>query len=135
MSREVQVTRHSTLLWLAGFSGHVASFRPCQAARTEKSQEMWAMRLTRKGHHRKLRAPIRDISYWLMNACRVFSSEDSSTLRTSTIIAASHDYLLPPTTTCCQPPVPRCACLEKDLDTLPWIASTACDRTKGTMNT
>jgi hypothetical protein len=58
---------------------------------------MKAMRLTRNEHHRKLRAPIRDISYWLVNAdvsdfCR---PEDSSTLRTSTITAASHDYLLP----------------------------------------
>jgi hypothetical protein len=36
--------------------------------RTEKSQEMKAMRLTRNEHHRKLRAPIRDVSDWLVNA-------------------------------------------------------------------
>jgi hypothetical protein len=94
--------------------------------RTEKSQEIKAMRLTRNEHHRKLRAPIRDISYWLVNAdvsdfCpppgggAYLGSEYSSTLRTSTITAASHDYLLPLTTTSCQPPVPRRACLEKDL--------------------
>jgi hypothetical protein len=116
------ITRHSALLWLAGFSGHVASFRSCQAARTEKSQEMWAMRLTRKGHHRKLRAPIRDISDWLVDAgvsdfCpppyRVLAMYYSSTFRTSTITCclprlptASHDYLLPPTTTCCLPRLP-----------------------------
>jgi len=29
--------------------------------------------------------------------------------------ASSQDYLLPPTTACRQTPVPRCACLEKDL--------------------
>jgi hypothetical protein len=71
--------------------------------RTEKSQEMKAMRFTRNEYHRKLRAPIRDISYWLVNAdvsdfCRpllCLGPEDSSTLRTSTITAASHDYLLP----------------------------------------
>src|SRR5947207_4167902 len=32
--------------------------------------------------------------------------EDSSTLRTSTITAATHDYLLPPTTTCSLPRLP-----------------------------
>jgi hypothetical protein len=70
---------------------------------------MKAMRLTRNEDHRRLRVPIRDISYWLANAdvsdsCRpplpYLGSEDSSTLRTSTITAASlpaafHDYLLP----------------------------------------
>jgi hypothetical protein len=74
--------------------------------RTEKSQEMKTMPLTWNEHHRKLRAPIRDISYWLVNACRVFGSEDSSTLRTSTIIAAPHDYLPPPTTTYRLPRLP-----------------------------
>jgi hypothetical protein len=29
---------------------------------------MKAMRLTRNEHHRKLRAPIHDTSYWLVNA-------------------------------------------------------------------
>jgi hypothetical protein len=79
--------------------------------RTEKSQEMKAMRLTRNEHYRKLRAPIHDISYCRVNAdvsdfCRplpCLGSEDSSTLRTSTITAASHDYLLPPTTASLRP--------------------------------
>ena len=89
--------------------------------RTEKSQEMNAMRLTRNEHHRKLRAPIRDISYWLVNAdvfrflppsLPCLGSEDSSTLRPSylrcfpRLPAASHDYLLPPTTTCSLPRLP-----------------------------
>jgi hypothetical protein len=51
--------------WSRGFLSALAS---STVARTEKSQEMWVMRLTRKGHHRKLRAPIRDISDWLVNA-------------------------------------------------------------------
>src|SRR5438874_456670 len=81
---------------------------------------MKAMRLTRNKHHRKLRAPIRDISDWLVNAdvsdvaagaapCRVLAMysapEDRLPLvpRTTTcslprLPAASHDYLLPPTT-------------------------------------
>jgi hypothetical protein len=82
--------------------------------RTEKSQEMKAMYLTLNEHRRKLRAPIRDISYWLVNAdfsdfvasLSCLCLEDSSTLRTSTITAASHDYLLPPTTTCSLPRLP-----------------------------
>jgi hypothetical protein len=105
--------------------GHVACFRPWQQKNLKK---MKARRLTRNEHHRKLRAPARDISDWLVNAdvsdfCRppavswrcTRPPEDSSTFRTSTITcclprlpAASHDYLLPPMTTCCLPRLRRC---------------------------
>jgi hypothetical protein len=68
---------------------------------------MKAMRLTLNEHHRKLRAPIRDISDWLVNAdasdfcraCRVLvmytAREDKVTPRASLL---PPDYLLPPTT-------------------------------------
>jgi hypothetical protein len=61
------------------------------------------MRLTRNDHHRKLRAPIDNISDWPVNAdvsdfCRplfadVLGAKDSSTFRTSTV-------------TCCLPWTP-----------------------------
>ena len=99
------------------------------------------MRLTRDEHHKNLRAPIRDISYWFVNAdvsalpppCHVSAREIAPPLRmylhdyrclelppttTSCLLrlpAPSHDYLQPSTITCYQPLVPRCACLEKDL--------------------
>jgi hypothetical protein len=71
--------------------------------RTEKSQEMKVMRLTRNEDHMKLRTPIRDISYWLVNAdvsdfyppWGVSARKIAPPLRTSTITPASHDYLLP----------------------------------------
>ena len=83
--------------------GLLSALASSTLTRTEKSQEMKAMRLTRNEHHRKLRAPIRDVSDWLVNAdvsdfCRppwrcTRPPEDSSTFRTSTI-------------TCCLPRLP-----------------------------
>jgi len=63
------------------------------------------MRLTRNEHHRKLRALIRDISDWLVNAdvsefCRPLPCL-SDVLQLN--LPYLHDYLLPPTTTCCLP--------------------------------
>src|SRR5271170_3039374 len=93
--------------------------------RTEKSQEMKAMRLTRNEHHRKLRAPIRDISCecrrfrFLPPPCRVSAWKiappfvpprlplpPTTTCCLPRLPAASHDYLLPSTTTCCLPRLP-----------------------------
>src|SRR2546430_2247231 len=97
---------------------------------------MTAMRLTRNEYHRKLRAPIGDISDWFVNAdvsdflsplpCLgdVLGPEGSSTFRASRLPAASHDYLLPLTTICCPhefllSPTTTC-CLHNSLVATAW---------------
>src|SRR5580692_6333606 len=58
-----------------------------------RTEEMKAMRLTLNEHHRKLRAPIRDISDWLVNA-----NASDFCRPPPRLPVASHHYLLPPTT-------------------------------------
>jgi hypothetical protein len=50
--------------------GLLSALASSTVTRTEKSQEMKAMRLTRNEHHRKLRVFIGDISDWLVNTVK-----------------------------------------------------------------
>jgi hypothetical protein len=54
--------------FLLGSRGLLSALANLGCDKQKKSQVMKAMRLTRNEHHRKLRAPIDDISDWLANA-------------------------------------------------------------------
>src|SRR5271170_28008 len=54
--------------FLLGSRGLLSALANLGCDEQKKSQVMKAMRLTRNDHHRKLRAPIDDISDWLANA-------------------------------------------------------------------